>query len=731
MANRPGRSPTLLVRMGLLVAALSGLTFAGIFLTERADSRRAVRLALADGGTLDDSLSTAVRAKPSERVAFSSAIALAYLARMELGLGSPFRLVDLARSDPRLPVAWRVRVANALLNRLATDGRAMRALPGALSVALTTDSGAADALLRVADSAIVADGATMVALESIRIAAAQASARAAFRPGVVPLIDAAALLAFDRVRARRDLDRVLAEATRGDGDVLRVVALWRSERRLSVEQPLLAQELPEARRVAARVPALLAALEGAASRRDTAPSHRRLISPLPVNAAQALSLLISVRTRPPQPQVMLSVVDIRILSATRGQPEPQSVSRFLQRASNEEGLVVGLASALRDSTAHASAAAAALLATQGMRTLAQEMAFHPGQLALLPEQVVQRYGLGSLTFAPDVPVAWQPFYAREFASSVDALRTVFPRAQFTGLHVRFGDRVVSGALAVHDPRTRTLTIPLATGMGAIGHELVHDLDWQAARDYSGREGTYATDNARNGARTVPVAARLARLAEFVPVGVKSSAYTTEARRPAELLARGSDWFLAVSLARLGRSSGALSSVQDSWIRGYASAAGPAAFGDHGAALAAVFDEMPTFADRTPLATARRDDTSPDLGAIARAAWFAPLPTPESVLAPPGGGFVPVATQGVCSPVAKLRLASILPTARTVAAGFMEPRVERAMLRWARGADTAQLSTNVALLRLAVMGAPMDPSVIETARAAWLAAAWRSLPCLAA
>ena len=576
---------------------------AGIRLTDRADARRAVRTALADGAHLDDSLSRAVLARPMDRVAFHGAIALEYLARAEAGLGSPFRLADLARSEPRLPAAWRPRVAHAILARLAGNGAIMRPRPDALDIAMPTDSGAGRAVLAVVDSLMTHDGAAPLTLDAIRIAAAQASARGWVRPGTVPMIDAAALLAFDRVRARRDVERAIVAASRGDGDLLQVVALWRAERRFTVERPLLADAEVSSRRVAAKVPGVLAALDGALRTRVQQPAlvSRAVLAPA---ASRALSMLISVRTRPVQAQVRLSVLDTRMVAADRRDAEQPRVTKMLLGATNEETLVMTLANVGRDSVLAPYASSAALLASQGMRTLAQEAPFHPGTVAPRPEQVAERLGLASLTFGRDVPAPWQPFYAREFATAVDALREVFPRASFVGLHVRIGDQVLSGALAVHDPRTRTLTLPLSTGFGAVGHELMHDLDWQSARDYANRRGTYATDNAWRGSRTQPIAAPLARLAEFVPAS-SANAYLQEARRPAELLARGADWFLAAALARKGRMNGALSAVQDSWVRGYASAAGPVAFGDHGAALSALFDAMPMLAARAPLAAAQR------------------------------------------------------------------------------------------------------------------------------
>ena len=720
------------VRAACVAAGLIALTVAGIRLTDRADARRAVRQALADGAHFDDSLSIAVRSAPASRVSFPSAIALAYLARLDVGLGSPFRLVDLARTDPRLPTAWRPRVANAILSRVARDTRAMRPMQQAIDIALPYDVAAGRALVRLVDSVMTQDGDSPLALDAIRIATAQASARGVLRQGAVPLVDAAALLAFDRVRARRDVERAITAASRGDGDLLQVVALWRTERRFTVERPLMADIAPSSRRIAARVPALLTAIERAV--RDADSTHVAspvTVAPLPANAATALSLLISVRTRPPQAQVRLGVLDVRIVAADRRAVASPRVTRLLLSATNEETLVMALTSSTLDSALAPIAAAATLLAAQGMRTLAQEAAYHPGVLSLRPEQVAERLGLAALTFGRDVPASWQAYYAREFASSVDALRSVFPRASFAGLTVHFGDTVQNGALAVHDPRTRTLTLPIATGLGAVGHELMHDLDWQSARDYAGREGTYATDNAWRGPRNLPIAAPLARLAEFVPLGTTTSAYTTEARRPAELLARGADWFLASALARQGRTNGALTAVQDGWIRGYASAAGPAAFGDHAAALSALFDVMPTLAVRATVAARSDAEREPELGTIARAAWFAPMPAADSLAAAREPLLIPEGTAASCSPVARLRLAPMQSTAREVAAGFVEPRVSRVMRRWARTVDGTQLSPDARMLRLGLLGAPVNPAVIDSAKLVWIAAAWRSLPCLTA
>src|SRR5919109_1471906 len=65
--------------------------------------------------------STVVLARAARNLArgdSGTTIALGYLERLRLGLGSPFRLADYALSDPRLDDSTRTRVAWAILARL-------------------------------------------------------------------------------------------------------------------------------------------------------------------------------------------------------------------------------------------------------------------------------------------------------------------------------------------------------------------------------------------------------------------------------------------------------------------------------------------------------------------------------------------------------------------------------------------------------------------------------------
>src|SRR5688572_22080352 len=62
-------------------------------------------------------------ASVTSAVSDTTAIAIGYLERLRLGLGSPFRLIDYALTDPRLDQPTRDRLAYALIARIL-DGRA-------------------------------------------------------------------------------------------------------------------------------------------------------------------------------------------------------------------------------------------------------------------------------------------------------------------------------------------------------------------------------------------------------------------------------------------------------------------------------------------------------------------------------------------------------------------------------------------------------------------------------
>ena len=144
-----------------------------------------------------------------------------------------------------------------------------------------------------------------------------------------------------------------------------------------------------------------------------------------------------------------------------------------------------------------------------------------------------RFGLTAITFAEEVPEHWRPYQLLNLANALAELQRLMPATALRGLTIRFaalgeGTR----ALAVHDPRTRVLTLPPATGAGAIAHEIAHDLDWQLSQRRYGRRASYATDRAVSSGRRDRVASSLGAMAAALAAesGVKR-------RRPRTMFAQ--------------------------------------------------------------------------------------------------------------------------------------------------------------------------------------------------
>jgi len=156
------------------------------------------------------------------------------------------------------------------------------------------------------------------------------------------------------------------------------------------------------------------------------------------------------------------------------------------------------------------------------------------------------------------------------------------------------------ALAMHDPATRTIFLPVATSAGVIAHELAHDLDWQSARTRYGLRGTYSTDRAVRQYRDRLAASML----ELSDAGPGESSLGTDAprvvpsARPTEVFARNVDWFVSAALARDGRINGYLSAVQDGVLTGYGAVATPEVARDGAQAMLRALDEMTLVAPAT-------------------------------------------------------------------------------------------------------------------------------------
>jgi hypothetical protein len=249
---------------------------------------------------------------------------------------------------------------------------------------------------------------------------------------------------------------------------------------------------------------------------------------------------------------------------------PSSVRRFLSAATNEETLVA--ANAYVDHYSHnRSVASARVLVSTAvvLRASAQEPVWFAGDASPTASEIAGRYGLRRIDFDRDVPSAWRPYYVRMIASALDDLRRVMPSYDPNGLTIRFVmSALPDSALAMHDPRGHTLLLPVMTGAGTIGHELAHDLDWQSARRLFPRGGGYATDRSmREDSRTLGASIRGLAAAHAVN-GARGMTHSSD--RPAEVFARGADWFISDALAQIGRSNGYLSVVEDQVLPGYAS-----------------------------------------------------------------------------------------------------------------------------------------------------------------
>ncbi|MBX6363910.1 MAG: hypothetical protein IRZ00_08585 [Gemmatimonadetes bacterium] len=529
-------------------------------------------------------------------------LALGYLERLRLGLGSPFRLIDQALHDPRLDEATRRLLGWALLAWTA-EGEAYQPDAVPLDRAAVPGVGARPGLGRHHLELI--QGAVQEARDphsgelAVRLAYTLAAAEGSVGRSAPRLAAQTAALLRDRALAREDARRLIRAAEASHTDGLELLVRWRAERRFAVEQARLGPPpLDAEREVLELVPRLAEAirllgprLEGEALRPTRSP--RPLLAP---EAAERLAQLADRTNAPPQAPIVVALEMTRreLLGAPGldGAAEAARL-RFIEEAKNEERFAAEYARLVgAGGVEDAGPALARLAAATSLRTYAQEAPWFPGFGGPSGRDLEERYGL-AVEFDRSVPAAWRPYYRRMLATSLDDLERVLPSLDLKGLRVRIGDLPKeANALALHDPRRRILYLPPETGAGTIAHELAHDLDWQAAARRYGVRGDYATDLAsrRPGDRLGAVVARLSSAALLPPAPGESVAPNHQ-RRPAEVFARNVEWFVASSLAREGRMDGYLSSVQDDMLTGYGTVVPPDVTGGVGRALIAILDEV--------------------------------------------------------------------------------------------------------------------------------------------
>jgi hypothetical protein len=510
-------------------------------------------------------------------------VALGYVERLRLGLGSPFRLMDYALQDPRLDPAARTRTAMALLHA-TRDGRAYALDPRALSLMGVDSAGRAPGTARMHLSLIdhaVAEAPDARAGElAVRAAYQVAAAEHLVTSQAATLAAQAAALARDRATARRDAERLVAAADSAGRHPLALLREWRAARRFAVEAPTGAARPPylEVRASALAVP-LAARVRAVALGRAATERERVPLRPLSVAVAQRLTVLAREQDPPPSAPIAVTLDRYgpelrRVFGGSR------AVEQFLARARTEERFAAELARLADGEDPHPRAALVAMEAAVALRAYAQETVWYPGFPAPMEADLKRAYGLAAVGFDGEVPVHWRPYYRRMLAESLTDLESVLPGLDLHGLSFRFGRTGREGsAIALHYPASRRIHLPPASGPGTIAHEVAHDLDWQVGRDRYDRRGAYATDLALHRPAADGFAAAVRMLPLGTPANPRAGPDGARPERPAEVFARLFDGFVTSTLAARGRSNGYLSSLQDDVLTGHGTAVAPDARGE--------------------------------------------------------------------------------------------------------------------------------------------------------
>lgn len=539
-----------------------------------ANSRRAPKLTaeLSLGSRWADSLERAVSHTPESMLTSPDVIAVLYLQRLRLGVGSPFRLADYALRDPMVSMQHRRLLAEAILARTAvgnayhTSGEALQLL------APIPDAGRGYAHRRFMERVTESAASPRAAELALRLtyAVGATSGMVSHRASAVAL--GAIAQARDRALAMRDAGALLAAARRQHVDAVDLVSTWRAERRFTVEQPL--QDPPSSDDETAAL-ALLPKYTAQLDSLGSAPGDSALgAMGLGEEVAEAASAVAARRNGPPQAPITVTLGGYTTFIVAGGRTDAERAARstFVTRANNEETMTAELARLEARVGGAPEASLAVLSAAVAMRAYAQEVAWLPGDDGPSALGLQSRLGLADLSFDKRVPEAWRPYFTRMLDGVVHDMRTVFPSMDLAGLSVRFGESPMrEKALALHDPGSRTIYFPLATSAGAMAHELAHDLDWQAARRRYGLRGGYRTDRSVRQYQD-GLSSSVRRLASARPR--RDSASNAAGERPTEAFARGVDWFVASALAHQGRLNGYVSAVQDEMLTGYASATAP-------------------------------------------------------------------------------------------------------------------------------------------------------------
>jgi hypothetical protein len=693
-----------LVRRSALVLAvtLSLGCVAALYTADLRAERHRARLesateqfaSLTDGGPADD--------------ARRAAIAWGYAERMRLGLESPFRLVDAAAHDSRLTEDERHTVSWALLARIAerTSHAIDPAVFDQVGPAINGISIAGEQHLALMDRTIRAAGNPRAAELAVRLAYTLAATERIVDANAPALMAEAAALLADRELAHREAVALL-RGTSGRNPIA-TIHRRRAQRAFYVERPvLLAVEEDVERAAIDLVPALLDAIR-------TMPSDALRASAIaPHEKTEWFAQELAAAGTVAPPVSALAVTVQRYVPLVRGRATGVDVAQ-LKAAHNGEMLVSAVSAA--DSTRRSRRVIGRLLlaAAVAQRSGAQQPVAMPSDSAMVAAAVATATGVAAITFDRDVPAAWRPHLLRSFADGVRELRRVLPTLSLSLVQVRFRMTApADSALAMHDPRTRTLHLPAVTAGGTLLHEIAHELDRQSAHKegFAGYRSDLAVRTALSARQPTSgrVAASLRSLTEDVTNLPRVSKAT---ERPAEIFATQVDWFVAHALAREGRSSGFLSGVQDELLTGHVVHPERLRSSGRSRSLLQALEGMTTVSPRA------REDHDPTVESLLRWSLSGPVDRRVAMAVARGsGGFGlgSVTVQGACE-VDDPRAALLRIAAESRARGWLRQRARwiapeerptwaRAMLHqapWApSGADSriAELRDNV-LIQLA-------------------------------
>jgi hypothetical protein len=476
----------------------------------------------------------------------ADALQAVYLARIESGLGSPFRAIEAALRDPWIPDSIRPLFASAMLAQTLNHG------PPAVG-RYSLDS----AHVAIVDSVVRSHSEPRRGEEIVRVAFDLAATSGAVSKSEAAAATELAAISRDAAYARRDVARLVATAHKNGVSPLDLLPIWRAERRFDVEKPIVYQlGWASSRSLVANAARLFEVLDaqGPAERSDTAADVPRreavLFDPAVRQGARAVA---QDRVAPPSPAIVQAT---SLLPAGR-----------LQAPTNEEELgalwlsIAALTPGDQRTVARAIGSAAVRL-----RTSAQDPVWFPSDPAPRVIELQERHGLQAITFPTGLRPAWRDYALIAIDRALTDTRRVFPDLDLRGLRIHVGVKAdwPARAMALHDPESRTIYFPLGSAPGVLAHEIGHDLDWQVARSVFGERGIYATDGTARRASPILAAPveRLTGVSASASGGGKSALRYSSNTRPTEVLARHVDWLVAAALATMGRSNGFLTTVQE-------------------------------------------------------------------------------------------------------------------------------------------------------------------------